>query len=319
MALAESIDRSQPLVSVITLTYGSSRFVLETLESIKAQTYGNIELIISDDCSKDDTVEKCRNWLEENHKRFARTILMTSEKNTGIPANCNRGVSASLGEWIKLIAGDDILVSDLLTRQMNHIERHSEIEFLWTNVGVFYDTDEGRTISVPEGISELKFNREEITATEQFQLLLRQNPVFTGGQLIKKSVYEKVGMYDESYIYFEDWPFLHKAVLNNIRIHYLDIIGAYYRKHPESVQVNHVSLLRNPYKLDTYRYQITIIQHYTNILERYTRFVFAKYNLFYTSHISNKKTTFHKLFLYLPSMLLQFIIDKLSRGYLSVD
>ena len=47
----------KPLVSIIVITYNSAKFVLETLESAKAQTYQNIELIISDDCSSDNTIE----------------------------------------------------------------------------------------------------------------------------------------------------------------------------------------------------------------------------------------------------------------------
>lgn len=56
----------QPLVSVSVITYNSAKTVLETLESIKAQTYQNLELIVSDDCSTDNTVELCRNWIEQN-------------------------------------------------------------------------------------------------------------------------------------------------------------------------------------------------------------------------------------------------------------
>src|SRR5690606_22852216 len=95
-----------PLVSIIVITYNSSKYVLETLESARAQTYQNIELIISDDGSKDATVQICRDWLKENSDRFVHSQLLTVEHNTGIPANCNRGVKASKGEWIKLIAGD---------------------------------------------------------------------------------------------------------------------------------------------------------------------------------------------------------------------
>ena len=55
---------NQPLVSVPVITYNSAKFVLETLESIKAQTYQNIELVISDDCSTDNTVQICRDWVD---------------------------------------------------------------------------------------------------------------------------------------------------------------------------------------------------------------------------------------------------------------
>ena len=83
-----------PLVSIIVITYNSSKYVLETLESAKAQTYQNIELIISDDGSQDETVELCEKWLAENKDRFIDSQIITVEKNTGIPANCNRGVKA---------------------------------------------------------------------------------------------------------------------------------------------------------------------------------------------------------------------------------
>ena len=97
-----------PLVSISVITYNSSKYVIETLDSAKAQTYQNIELIISDDCSTDNTVEICKNWINDNKERFVRTELITVKKNTGISPNCNRANNAANGEWIKEIAGDEI-------------------------------------------------------------------------------------------------------------------------------------------------------------------------------------------------------------------
>ena len=105
---------NQPLVSVPVITYNSSKFVLETLESIKAQTYQNIELIISDDCSMDNTVEICQKWVEQNKDRFVRTQIITSEVNTGVSANLNRAEAVCQGEWVKGIAGDDLLMPDCI-------------------------------------------------------------------------------------------------------------------------------------------------------------------------------------------------------------
>ena len=105
---------NQPLVSVPVITYNSSKFVLETLESIKAQTYQNIELIISDDCSADNTVELCQQWVEKNKTRFVRTQIITSETNTGVSANLNRAEAACQGEWVKGIAGDDLLMPNCI-------------------------------------------------------------------------------------------------------------------------------------------------------------------------------------------------------------
>lgn len=112
---------NQPLVSVPVITYNSSKFVLETLESIKAQTYQNIELIISDDSSTDNTVELCQKWVEENKERFVRTQIITSDLNTGVSANGNRGRDACQGEWIKGIAGDDLLMPNCIKDCMEYV------------------------------------------------------------------------------------------------------------------------------------------------------------------------------------------------------
>ena len=58
-----------PLVSVVVITYNSCKYVRETLESAKMQTYRNIELIVTDDGSTDATVDICRKWLEANGDR----------------------------------------------------------------------------------------------------------------------------------------------------------------------------------------------------------------------------------------------------------
>ena len=117
-----------PLVSIIVITYNSSKYLIETLESAKAQTYQNIELIISDDASQDDTVEICEKWIAVNGEQFVRTELVTATMNTGIAPNCNRGVNASKGEWVKLIAGDDILCDNCI--ESNVIFANSNMEHL---------------------------------------------------------------------------------------------------------------------------------------------------------------------------------------------
>lgn len=76
------MSEKNPLVSIIVITYNSAKYVLETLESAKAQTYQNIKLIVSDDCSTDNKIEICRKWLEKNKGRFVRTELITVEQNT---------------------------------------------------------------------------------------------------------------------------------------------------------------------------------------------------------------------------------------------
>lgn len=305
----------EPLVSVIILTFNSSEFVLEALESVKAQRYSNVELIITDDASTDETLELCRNWLAINKNRFVRAELIESKINTGISANCNRGILAARGEWVKIIAGDDILVPELLYKQIEYLQLNPDIKFLWTNVCIFFDTPQGRQFSIPDKISSLKINEIDVSAKEQFQITLRSNPVFTAGMISKKEIYDLVGLYDETYKAFEDLPFIHKVLLSGIKLHYLDIIGAYYRKHLNSVQIDGRIYLRNQHNLDSYRYRLVMLRYFNNVFERYAIKVEAKYNLFYTSCISNKRNLVNKALLYIPTLLLQNIASLFNAQY----
>lgn len=110
-----------PLVSVTVITYNSSATVVETLNSIYKQTYQNIELIISDDCSTDNTIELCQLWLNNYQNRFQRTELIKSSINTGTSANLNRAEDACHGEWVKGIAGDDMLKPKCIETYINYV------------------------------------------------------------------------------------------------------------------------------------------------------------------------------------------------------
>ena len=134
----------KPLVSVAVVTYNSSKTVLETLDSIYNQTYPNLELIVSDDCSTDNTVKICRDWIETHKDRFVRTELLTFEKNTGVSANMNRGADACRGEWVKDIAGDDTLLPDCVETYVDYVSENAEAVCVFANVEVFGGDEEER-------------------------------------------------------------------------------------------------------------------------------------------------------------------------------
>jgi len=135
------MSNSLPLVSVPVITYNSSKYVLETLESIKAQTYPNIELIISDDCSTDNTVEICKEWVEKNRSRFTNCIIIESDVNTGVSANGNRAADACTGEWVKGIAGDDILYPDAIETYVAYVINYPNSYFCFAYITPFGDLD----------------------------------------------------------------------------------------------------------------------------------------------------------------------------------
>ena len=120
------------LVSVVVITYNSEKYVIETLESIYAQTHKDLELIISDDHSTDNTVGICRQWCNLHKERFSDVEIIESAVNTGIAPNANRGYSLARGEWIKGIAGDDLLMPDCIEQYLAFCNRHPEYPIVFS-------------------------------------------------------------------------------------------------------------------------------------------------------------------------------------------
>ena len=127
----------QPIVTVIIYTYNSSKYIVETLNSVKEQTYPELNLCISDDCSTDSTIDICRKWIERNKCRFQKTRIITSEKNTGISANANRGWDICETEYFKDIAGDDVLLPNCIQDYFDYVQTHPDSVVVFGRVRPF--------------------------------------------------------------------------------------------------------------------------------------------------------------------------------------
>ena len=228
-----------PLVSIIVITYNSAKFVLETLESAKAQTYQNIELIVSDDWSTDNTIEICKQWIQNNKVRFRKTIIVTSKINTGTSSNCNRGFNESTGEWIKFIAGDDILHINSIEYFIEYLNNNfSSPQVVFSKQCNFIDNDTN-TRTFTETLPRTNDNPlfiDNSSAKDQLQVLLFGRINIPGPTLlIKSSLLEDIGRFDEKYGILEDFPLYIKILESNVKFYFLDKTTVYYRIHSLSV------------------------------------------------------------------------------------
>ncbi|HIP33762.1 MAG TPA: glycosyltransferase [Bacteroidia bacterium] len=280
------MKNTEPLVSIIIITYNSSKYVIETLESAKNQTYKNIELIISDDCSTDNTIKICEDWLKKNKYRFIRTNIITTEKNTGIPANCNRGLKDAKGKWIKYIAGDDFLINNAIELYLNYIKLNDNVKFLHANIKVFGNNlSKDNQLKYSDSVKYL-FNQDGISAQKQFQILLRINPVFAPTTFIKRSLFLKYGSFEEKFKLWEDRPMWLKFTKNGVKLHYMDIITVNYRKSEDSIQVkkditkiySEFSILIDGYMMD-YKNYLGFFERNLKFLEYKRKFYLNKFGL----------------------------------------
>lgn len=223
------------LVTVIVATYNSAQFVLETLESVRGQTYINIELIVSDDGSTDDTVQVVNNWLnsDQNRDRFVRAEMITVPINTGISANCNRAIAAARAAWIKLIAGDDILLPYCIEDNMKFVTNKDDAKIVFSRVRNFKDTfDQSNYIDTQPEEFPMNIMAPDLSTQDQLKLLLVSDRIkFSPSYFFFKEAVISVGGYDERNRLVEDYPMWLKLSRAGYKFHFMDLPTVGYRQH----------------------------------------------------------------------------------------
>lgn len=109
------------LVSIITPTYNCGAFIAETMDSVLAQTYGNWEMIIVDDCSTDDT----KAVVEAYQAKDARFIYHCLEQNSGAAVARTKAMELANGEYMAFLDSDDLWTPDKLERQLKFMNDNS--------------------------------------------------------------------------------------------------------------------------------------------------------------------------------------------------
>ena len=115
-----------PLISVIMPNYNGHRFVEQAIDSVLSQTYQNFELIVVDDCSTDDSLQRIK--IKENTDNRIHVIAL--EKNSGVANARNVGILEAKGEYIALIDNDDLWTADKLEWQIAlAVEKNADIVY----------------------------------------------------------------------------------------------------------------------------------------------------------------------------------------------
>lgn len=239
-----------PLVSVAVATYNSASYVIETLESIYNQTYSNIELIISDDCSKDETVNLVNEWVASDkvQSRFNNIEIITVTKNTGVSSNCNRCLAATNSEWLKFIAGDDILLPNCIEDNISYVKANPEVKIVFSQVALYQDffKKENYVKTVPMNFP-YNFMHENLSARNQYELLLISDRInYTPSSFVKKQVQIDLGGFDENNTHVEDYPMWLKLTRSGIRFYYFHKVTVGYRIHSKATNNTSNEVLFKP-------------------------------------------------------------------------
>jgi len=174
-----------PLISVIIPAFNADKYIDETIDSVINQSYQNIEVIVINDGSTDNTLEV----LEKFHDKI--TVLTT--ENRGVSHARNYGVNRSKGSVLAFVDSDDIWLSDKLERQVNDLKKLN-----WSHCDSFYFGEhESGTVK--------RSDLSTMCHGAVFEPLLKENFITTSTVLIKKETFIENGGFDEGLEALEDW------------------------------------------------------------------------------------------------------------------
>lgn len=220
----------QPLVSVIVVSYNHSKYIRENLDSIKAQTYPNIELIVADDASKDNSVEVFEAWLSENNYSAKKNF---HKQNTGLATTLNECLEMVSGKYVKIIAADDYLHPESIEKCVEKLEELGEdYGMIFTD---YFTVDDKSNI-----VEKYLVNDSNIldNNTLKYEALLERNRIIAPTTLVRVNIIRETGKYTPNFILEDHDRWLRIGKIS--KIYYIDECLCYYRRHEGNLsQIRH--------------------------------------------------------------------------------
>jgi len=187
------------MISIIIPAYNSAATIVETLESVAAQTFIDYEVLIVDDCSKDETVAVVKKWIASvSPAQTSRFTLHALPVNGGPAMARNRGIQEAKGEWVAFLDADDIWFPEKLEYQMRLAVEQPEV-VLWSGECLCFVDGES-----PEHRIAVK-SKTEVLRTVTLEELAWHNPIRTSTVMIRKKVLEDTGGFDTQFRGPEDY------------------------------------------------------------------------------------------------------------------
>jgi len=213
-------------VSVIIPAYNAAATIVRALDSVRAQRGVNFEIIVIDDCSKDDT----RQIVLSNIQPDERISLLDMPANGGASAARNTGIRSARGRFVAFLDADDIWLPGKLEKQLAAIRTDNAITLVSCN---------SRLISLEgQHLKEGHMNRPPVQGGDAWKTLLKYNFLPTPTVLTYTSLVQSVGGFNESLVVGEDLDLwirlgLHGkvAVLPEILVNYYDVPGSLMKRH----------------------------------------------------------------------------------------
>jgi glycosyltransferase involved in cell wall biosynthesis len=181
-------DLERPLVTIVTPSYNQGRFIRDTIESVLSQNYPNLEYIVIDALSTDETAEVCA--------EYADRLTFISEKDRGQSDAINKGFRLAKGEYVAWLNSDDIFLPGAVGRAVDAFEQEP-------GLGAVYG--EGYQIDID---GEVKQRFEVTEPFNLWKLVYLSDYILQQTVFFRRAVFAEVGLIDEALYYGMDWEIL---------------------------------------------------------------------------------------------------------------
>jgi len=199
-------DNSKPIISIITPTFNAEATLPQTLDSIAAQTYQNLEVIVVDGGSRDGT-HKVLEALRDT------VSFWISESDEGISDAFNRGIALASGDYIQITNADDWLSPDQMQAVVQTFDENPSAAFVFGNLNLY--TADRRFLKRNEGKADYSANH-----------VIEMPHVPHATVCAKHSVYQKVGLFRQDIKIAMDLEWLMRTHMAGLQgVHYNDIVG----------------------------------------------------------------------------------------------
>lgn len=218
-------ERAYPRVSVFVPAHNHARYIEACLDSLLQDGYPNLELVLIDDGSTDDSFGIAGRWVAQHGHRLAGGAVLRRQDNAGLTPTLNRLVAATSGDYITMLASDDYLLPGGIEARVRYLEAHPQ--FLAVCADATAIDEDGLLLA--ESVLDLrKASRTALRCdrTRALELIIHwrmPGPVY----LARREVTEKIGPYDERFT-LEDRNYYLRLLAANA-LGYLDQRVAAYR------------------------------------------------------------------------------------------
>ena len=260
--------KETPLVSVIIPVYNHENYVQTTIKSIINQTYKNIELIVIDDGSKDNSFSKVLELKPECENRFSDLVMETKE-NEGTCKTYNKLISKAKGKYVYLIASDDISKPDAIEKEVEVLENNPDYVLVVGNQEnidkdgnrIYFDKNAEITydeaLAVYKTTEFLQEKRKISYKSEDFgeySTFLAVGNYLPNGYLVRKSVLDKIGNFTPNAPLEDYWEMMQLSKYGKFK--YIDEILFSYRLHGENTVTQNKKMRKMARKTFEYEFEI---------------------------------------------------------------